>query len=158
MNRIYSRYCFLNAKECRLGEQAKPDVENARCNASVQKDRGRVRVRNREPAMGHVVPILQEEVQEPTMGSTRSSRSDPFFQPGFVQIAREPTVIVRMCSTDSEQLSGRLEGETKKNSLYASAEVAPERVMGLTAERDDLLLRFNYYNVSKDSLKRKVSQ
>lgn len=46
----------------------------------------------------------------------------------------------------------------ERNFLSLSAEIAAERVMELTVQKDDLLLRLDDYKVPKKNLERRVSE
>lgn len=55
--------------------------------------------------------VIGEEARRPVTGKKSSSGSNSFFQSEFVQLLHEGKVSVRMCRTDSVQLSHRLADE-----------------------------------------------
>lgn len=78
-------------------------------------------------------------------------------QPGFVQLSQEVDVSMQMSDIESEQLSSMVGNESERNSLSLSVEVAAEIIRELTAVRDNLLLLWNHYKVSKENMGHQVS-
>lgn len=65
---------------------------------------------------------------------------------------------MRMRSTDFEGMSTRLGSNNERSSISVIMKEVVERVMEVTVERDDLLLRLNQYKESKDYLERILSE
>lgn len=65
-----------------------------------------------------------------------------------------------MCGTGSDQLFKRLKDENERNALsvYVEAAVDKRLEMELGVERDELVLRLNSFKMSRDNLKRKLSE
>lgn len=63
-----------------------------------------------------------------------------------------------MHDIDTEALSRKLVNNNKSNSLSVSAEEDTERVVQVTNENEDPLLRLNGYKVPEESLGRKLSK
>lgn len=62
-----------------------------------------------------------------------------------MQLSRETVVSVRMHGTDSRQLRKRLVDGTNRNLFALRLQVTMERVLGLTAGSEDVVLPLNYY-------------
>lgn len=67
-------------------------------------------------------------------------------------------VLVQMRSTDSAWLSKSLRHNNERNYLLVSGEAYVVWALEVTAERYYHFLRMNNYKVSKESLKRKLSE
>lgn len=63
---------------------------------------------------------------------------------------------LRMHGTDSELLPAILKDDDIQTPLQRTMSGTTDRVVGLMAERDELIVRLDKYNVSKKNLERKV--
>lgn len=114
---------------------------------------GSSRGRRKTPGLCDVALVVEEEVRMPVTGRTDGSCFDPFVQTRFVKLWQEASVSEWIRGTDSGHLSRRL-GDENENSLHLrSLEVATERGKELTAEKVDLQLRLNGYEMSKEIYK-----
>lgn len=68
----------------------------------------------------------------------------------FVQLLHKATDSVRMHSTYFEGMSRRLADNNERNQLFVGAEEGAEKVVEVTAKRDNLLLGLNYSKVSRE--------
>lgn len=136
--------------ESRLGKRGSPDERENR-EESVHSRRGRGRGRGRRMRGGG--RFVEEELVRSATRRTESSGSDR-----VLQCSEEATVTMRMRSTDSERLSRRLEDEFGNNAPSLSTEEAADRVVELTAEKDELVVRVNDYKVARENLERKLSE
>lgn len=78
-----------------------------------------------------------------------ASQSNSLVQAGLCSYRKEP-FSVRMTSTNFDKLPRTLGEKTERDVVSRGAVVAAERVVEPKADRDNLLLRLNYYSVSKN--------
>lgn len=90
-------------------------------------------------------------------GRTQSSALTPYGNQIFLQFSYISAVPVRMDSTDLKMLSLTSEGEGIQSPLKLTWLSTMDRVMGLMAERDELVIRLNEYKIFSEKLHRKVS-
>lgn len=75
-----------------------------------------------------------------------------------MQRLQEAAAPVRMCSTYSERLSRKLENNEERNFVSIIVMDGVERVLEVTAEKDDFLLRLKDYKVFKNNVGRDLSE
>lgn len=76
----------------------------------------------------------------------------------FVELSQEGARLVRIRITESQGLSRRVQDETKRKTLFLSAEGAVEGFMELIAEMDVLMPQSTDYKVAKKNGKQKLSK
>lgn len=91
-------------------------------------------------------------------GRTGPSGSDLFVRAGFVQLLQKGAASVRMCNTESEELSGWLGHNNGRHSFSISVENGVETILEVAAKIDDLLLRLPNYIVPKKIMERRPSE
>lgn len=108
---------LLKIVASRLGKRDRPDQPGTESNVVVQRGRGRGRV---------ATTVVQGDVGQYVAGRMESSVSDPLVLAGFAQPLQDASVSVRMCSTDSEGLSRRLQHNNGNYLLSVCAEEGQE--------------------------------
>lgn len=134
-----------------LGKRGSLHRQDGRCEVFAERGLGWGRGRRRDRWMHDVAHVVRKDVEQPLTICTDASGSNPFLYSRFVQLSQAVVVSVRMGSTDSRPLSGRLGDETNRISLSLSVEVVSKRVLEITAEREDLVLPLNDYKVWKEN-------
>lgn len=76
----------------------------------------------------------------------------------FLQVSHEAAVPMQMGSINSDGQSGLLVKMNEKESFLVSAQKNAKRVLEVKAERDDLMLRLNDYDVSMENFEPKPSK
>lgn len=140
-------------KRC-LGKRRVPDRQDAGSQLSVQKGSGNDRGRRRR--RGWAVWLVSYRMTLQRLWRVERCHYVPIHQFSSDLLSQEAVISVRMRSKESEKLSRRLQDKVKRNSFSLSSKIDMEKVMQLTAETDDLLIRLNNYDMSKKHLEQKV--
>lgn len=113
----------------------------------------RVRELDRESCSGRglhgAISVLRVDDLQSVTGRTELSGSNPFVQAEVLQLSHEAAISVPNQSTESERLSRSIGHDIERTLLSVRVEQGAGRVLMVTAEGNNLLLRLNDYKVPK---------
>lgn len=101
--------------------------------------------------------VIQEGVGNFVAGGTDSSVSETFVISEFLRLSQEAGVSVCLRGKGYERLPRTLRENNKRNSPPVSALKGAERLLEVTTESDDVLIRLNDYKIYKEILRRNYS-
>lgn len=141
-------------KQSLPGRKGGSNVQDSTCKAYFQRYWG-VAAESRENGGCVAGVLLYKEKLKSVTGTVASSGFDIYTPTFTCAVIEKSRVSVRIRSTDSEQMSRKLGKETEKN---LRAKIAVEIVMKLTAQENNVSVRWKNYEVSQEDLGRKVSE